>query len=222
DIFFVISGFLITSILLNDIDQRQFSITRFYQRRIARIAPAFFLVLGTTLGVAGLIYSAQDFALAGANSVAAALSEINIRLLFQGSYFQVSADAQPILHYWSLSIEEQFYLVFPLYLYLVLRFARRPLVITLALCAVSFAACVSRTALKPIFAFYLLPTRAWELLAGAGVALFRRSGGTIGLGPASVAIWGGIGLLGLSFVLITDNSNFTGWIAALPVVGTLS
>jgi hypothetical protein len=78
DIFFVISGFLITSILLNDIDQRQFSITRFYQRRIARIAPAFFVVLGTTLGVTGLIYSAQDFASAGANSLAAALSVINI------------------------------------------------------------------------------------------------------------------------------------------------
>src|SRR5262245_50042097 len=131
DIFFVISGFLITSILLNDIDRGQFSITRFYQRRVARIAPAFFVVLGTTMGIGALIYSAQDFASAAANSLTAALYAINIKLLFQGNYFQISADAQPILHYWSLSVEEQFYLIFPLYLYLVLRFARRPLAVTL-------------------------------------------------------------------------------------------
>src|SRR3984893_3422043 len=113
DIFFVISGFLITSILLNDIDQKHFSIVRFYQRRVARIAPAFFVVLASTLAASALIQSAQDFASLGANSSAAALSAINIKLLFQGSYFQISSDAQPMLHYWSLSVEEQYYLLFP-------------------------------------------------------------------------------------------------------------
>jgi len=164
DIFFVISGFLITSILLSDINEGQFSIVRFYQRRIARIAPAFFVVLVVTLVVAHFVYSAQDFASLGANSLAAALSVINLKLLFQGTYFQSSPDAQAILHYWSLSVEEQFYVFFPLYLYAVLRFTRRPLVVTLALGAGSFAACVVVTHLSPTYAFYLLPTRAWELL----------------------------------------------------------
>jgi peptidoglycan/LPS O-acetylase OafA/YrhL len=221
DIFFVISGFLITSVLLNDIEHGHSWITRFYQRRIARIAPAFFVVLATTLGVGAFIYSAQDFASLGANTLAAALSSINIKLLFQGSYFQISADAQPILHYWSLSVEEQFYLLFPLYLYLMLRFARRPLSITLAVLALSFAASVVMTPLRPAFAFYLLPTRAWELLAGSGLALFRRNGGNMASGPASIAVWGGLGLLALSVLLINESGNFPGWIAAFPVSGTV-
>ena len=94
DIFFVISGFLITSILLNDMDHGHPSITRFYQRRIARIAPAFFTVLTATIGLGAFVYSKQDFASLGANSSAAALSAINIKLLFQGSYFKLSQDAQ--------------------------------------------------------------------------------------------------------------------------------
>jgi peptidoglycan/LPS O-acetylase OafA/YrhL len=221
DIFFVISGFLITSILLNDIDQGHLSITRFYQRRIARIAPAFFVVLVTTLGFGALIYSAQDFASLGANSVAAALSIINIKLLFQGSYFKISPDAQPLIHYWSLAVEEQYYLIFPIYLYTVSRFTKRPLSITMTVCGVSFAACVVITPLNPIYAFYLLPTRAWELFAGSSLALFRRDGYVLASGPAWMAAWGGLGLLAVSFLLISDSSDFPGWIAACPVLGTV-
>ena len=220
DIFFVISGFLITSVLLNDINQGQFSILRFYQRRIARIAPAFFLVLVATLLAAYFVYSAQDFASLGANSLAAALSAINLKLLFQGTYFQSSPDAQAILHYWSLSVEEQFYLFFPLYLYVTLRFTRQPLAVTLAVCAGSFAACVVVTHFAPTYAFYLLPTRAWELLIGAALALFRQSGGSISARAASIAGWGGLTLLLLSLLLISTENHFPGWVAMLPVSGT--
>jgi peptidoglycan/LPS O-acetylase OafA/YrhL len=221
DVFFVISGFLITSILLLDFDSGHFSIARFYQRRIARIAPAFFVVLLTSLGVSALIYSKQDFASLGVNSAAAALSAINLKLLFQGSYFQLSPDAQPILHYWSLSVEEQFYLVFPIYLFLVLRFTKRPLTITIIGCLLSFAACVILTWLKPINAFYLLPTRAWELLAGSGLALFQRDNNAAALRPASIATWTGLIFLASSFLFINEGASFPGWIAAAPVVGTL-
>jgi peptidoglycan/LPS O-acetylase OafA/YrhL len=220
DIFFVISGFLITSILLNDINQGQFSILRFYQRRIARIAPAFFVVLVVTLLAAYFVYSAQDFASLGANSLAAALSAINLKLLFQGTYFQSSADAQAILHYWSLSVEEQFYLFFPLYLYVVMRFARRPLAVTLTVGAASFAACVVVTRFAPTYAFYLLPTRAWELLMGAGLALFRQRGGSISERAASLAGWGGLALLLLALLSIRPQDHFPGWIAMIPVCGT--
>jgi len=102
DVFFVISGFLISSVLLQDIEKRQFSILRFYQHRIARIAPALFLILVLTLAAAALLYSAQDFASTAAGAASAAISAINIKLLFQGDYFHISPDAQPLLHYWSL------------------------------------------------------------------------------------------------------------------------
>jgi peptidoglycan/LPS O-acetylase OafA/YrhL len=221
DIFFAISGFLITTILLNDFDQGHFSITRFYQRRIARLAPAFFTVLFATLVVGSIIYSAQDFSSLGANSVAASLSAINVKLLYQGNYFQISTDAQPILHYWSLSVEEQFYLVFPLYLFFLLKFSGRPLAITLAVCLLSFGACAAVTKMEPVFAFYLLPTRAWELLAGSALALFRRDYRTIPAELASITSWLGFGLLALSFLTINEGNNFPGWIAAIPVFGTV-
>ncbi|WP_353205786.1 acyltransferase [Sphingomonas sp.] len=102
DIFFVISGFLISAILIEDIDTRSFSIGRFYQRRISRIFPALILVILTTLAVASFVYSAQDLASLGINSAAPATSLINMKLITQGSYFVLSADAQPLLHYWSL------------------------------------------------------------------------------------------------------------------------
>lgn len=221
DIFFVISGFLITSVLLRDIDQGRPSIARFYQHRIARIAPAFFLVLFVTVVVGAYFYSAQDFASLGANSLAAALSIINMKLMVQGSYFRITPDAQPLLHYWTLSIEEQFYLIFPLYLYLCLRIAKSPLSVTLMLCALSFAGCMLLTPIRPVVAFYLLPTRAWELLAGSCLALFRENAmsGDSKRGPLTALC--GVGLLAFSFVFIRQGENFPGWVAGLPVVGTV-
>lgn len=108
DIFFVISGFLITAILLDDIAGRRFSIATFYQRRISRIFPALILVVCATLAAGAWLYSAQDLASLGINATAAAGSVINIKLMWQGSYFIISEDAQPLLHYWSLAVEEQF------------------------------------------------------------------------------------------------------------------
>jgi peptidoglycan/LPS O-acetylase OafA/YrhL len=101
DIFFVISGYLITGLLLKDFESG-YSILRFYQRRVARIAPASFLIVAITMTFGFLLYSAQDFASIGATGLAATLSFINIKLLFQGNYFKISPDAQPLIHYWSL------------------------------------------------------------------------------------------------------------------------
>ncbi len=221
DVFFVISGYLLTSILLVEVDRGGLSISRFYQRRIARIFPAFFVVIGVAFAAAALIYSAQDFASLGANSVAASLSVINMKLIFQGSYFKISPDAQPILHYWSLAVEEQYYFVFPAYLWAVTRFSSRPLAITGLVAVASLVACVVVTARYPVYAFYLLPTRAWELLAGASLAMFewRRASPPREATERWLSFAGGA-LLVASFALIEENESFPGWVAVFPVLGS--
>lgn len=220
DIFYVISGFLITAILLQDVDRGSFSIARFYQRRISRIAPAFFLVLVATLIAAWLIYSAQDFASAGAASAFAAISLVNVKFMLMGNYFAFSPDAQPFLHYWSLAVEEQFYLFFPFYLYAVTRWTKRPVAITLVLLALSLLLCIGMTYIRPIDAFYLLPTRGWELLAGATVTMLRWRGLRPGAALLRWLPWAGFALVILSVLLLREGRHFPGMVALLPVLGT--
>ena len=221
DVFFVISGYLITSILLSDMEAGRFSIARFYQRRIARIFPVFFIVLSATIIAGSMIYSAQDFASLGANAAAAALSLINMKLLFQGTYFKISQDAQPLLHYWSLAVEEQFYVVFPLYLFCVTRLWRRALSINLLLSFISFAICVAVTRYNPTYAFYLFPTRAWELLLGSSLAIAEQRQISLDGQAGKFASWSGIAILATSLILIRDHNDFPGWIAFFPVAGTV-
>jgi len=166
DIFFVISGYLITSIILRDCEEGRFRFGRFYQRRIARLLPAFFAVAVTTLVGAALVYSPQDLASAGATLSAAAASVANLKFLLQGNYFVLSPDSQPFLHCWSLSVEEQFYLLFPAAFLLLYR---RPRAL-MGLCALSFGCYVALNRVRPEWAFYLLPARAWELLVGSVLA----------------------------------------------------
>jgi peptidoglycan/LPS O-acetylase OafA/YrhL len=178
DVFFVISGYLITSILQRDYERHQdLSFGRFYQRRIARLFPAFFTAALLTLAGAALIYSEQDLASAGINLAAVSLSVANLKFMLQGNYFTLSPDAQPYLHYWSLSVEEQFYLIFPALLLLLYRRAGRHRLAALGvLCAISLIACIAVTYTRPTWAFYLLPTRAWELLVGAVLAVISTGG----------------------------------------------
>ncbi|MEI9965965.1 MAG: acyltransferase family protein [Caulobacteraceae bacterium] len=220
DVFFVISGFLITTILLEDFAAGGFQLSGFYQRRIARIAPAFFFVLAATLVAGRLLYSAQDFASLGSNTIFAAASVINVKLLLQGSYFKLSRDAQPLLHYWSLSVEEQFYLLFPSALWVVLRWTRRPLLWIALAAAASYAACIAISARSPSAAFYLLPTRAWELLLGALLALARSRTTLMANGRAvGAATVAGVALLGVAVVRAGAWPDFPGWRAAVPAGG---
>ena len=220
DIFYVISGFLITALLLEDRERGNFSIARFYQRRIARIAPAFFAVLAATLAGAWWIYSDQDFASAGSSAAFAAISAANIKYMLIGDYFAISPDAQPFLHYWSLAVEEQFYLFFPFLLYALTRWTRHTLKITLALLVLSLALCVVMTWAKPVYAFYLLPTRGWELLAGAAVTMLRWRGIAIGDRMMRWLPWAGLALLIGSVLLIREGPSFPGAVAIFPVLGT--
>ena len=157
DVFFVISGFLISSILLREIASGTFQISAFYQRRIARILPAFSLMAAATVLAACFVYSPQDLASTGATFSAAVLSVANMKLMTQGSYFELSPDAQPFLHCWSLSVEEQFYLLFPVVLIFIFRYFRGGVNGVLwVFFLVSFGSCLWLTRLNPQRAFFWL------------------------------------------------------------------
>jgi peptidoglycan/LPS O-acetylase OafA/YrhL len=225
DIFFVISGYLITSIIYRDCVNQKFSLAKFYQRRISRIFPVFFMVSLSILITASILYSAQDFSSAGALSAASSLSLTNIKLMFQGNYFEVSPDAQPFLHFWSLSVEEQFYLFLPLTLFMThkLRLSRKWLLVLLGTLAVgSLGACVVLTHTRPTWAFYLLPTRAWELLAGAMLAVMTAR--QVQPQAQKIDHWLsllGLLLVGISFFVVTEKRAFPGYIALIPVLGSV-
>jgi peptidoglycan/LPS O-acetylase OafA/YrhL len=220
DIFFVISGYLITGILLKDIDSGNFSFLRFYRRRAARILPAQMVTIATTLVAGFFLFGAQDFASLGANSAAAAVSLINMKLIFQGSYFTISEDSQPLLHYWSLAVEEQFYVVFPALLFVLSLWGKWLRWVLLGLAVLSLVACITLTEVAQTWAFYLLPTRAWELLAGGMLVAFR-----IGEKPMADGLRNAFGLVGLGTILLAlllldENVSFPGAVAVLPVAGT--
>ncbi len=226
DVFFVLSGFLITSIIYSECSAGTFSLLRFYQRRISRIFPVFFLVSFAILAAASVLYTHQDFASVGALAAASSISLANMKLIFQGNYFELSPDAQPFLHFWSLSVEEQFYLVFPATLFVAVRMklSRVWLSTLLWICAIaSFASCIVLTKTSPAWAFYLLPTRAWELLLGALLAV-GQSRSQEKENRSTISDWtglAGLGCLAVSFFAITEKTSFPGYAAILPVAGTL-
>ena len=170
DIFFVISGFLITGIIVRELDQERFSLLAFYNRRIRRIFPALIVVLCVTLVLGWLWMLPAAYAQLSSDVFASAAFFANIALLLQSGYFDLESARKPLLHLWSLGIEEQFYLLWPLMLMLV---ARLRLSMLAAVSVVGVASLVLNVALigsNPVATFYLPFTRAWELLAGAALA----------------------------------------------------
>ena len=178
DIFFVISGYLITGILLRDLLAGRFSLARFYERRARRILPALAFVLVACIPFAVAWMSPLALRAFGQSVVATALSVSNVLFWQQLDYFGPDADRLPLLHTWSLGIEEQFYVLFPLALAGLWRWRRTRIAPVLAAAAVaSLALATWSAAHHPTAGFYLLPSRAWELLLGAGLA-------TLALRPA--------------------------------------
>ena len=170
DIFFVISGFLISTILFENIRDNTFSFTEFYSRRIRRIFPALFLVLLACYVFGWFALLPDEFMQLGKNIAAGAGFVSNFVLWSQSGYFDSAAELKPLLHLWSLGIEEQFYIIWPLMLWFASKRGLNVLTLTIVLAVVSFALCIFRGRYDAISAFYSPQTRFWELLIGAVVA----------------------------------------------------
>ena len=170
DIFFVISGFLITGIIVRELDQKRFSLLAFYNRRIRRIFPALIVVLSVTMVLGWLWMLPAAYAQLSSDVFASAAFFANIALLLQSGYFGIESAKKPLLRLWSLGIEEQFYLFWPLMLMLVARLRLSMLAAVAVVGIASFVLNVALIGSNPVATFYLPFTRAWELLAGAALA----------------------------------------------------
>ncbi len=222
DLFFVISGYLITGILLRERQQGTFSILRFYQRRILRIFPVLILVLFSCFVYGWLTLMASEFAQLCTLIAASASFVANEALREQSGYFDFASSTKPLLHLWSLGIEEQFYLIWPALLALTAAFsASRLKSYAWVLLILSFLLNLFFVHRFPETVFYSIPTRFWELMAGGMLALdqFERPGCRM----RRPIVWATISvvLLLLPVCLITPDSAFPGWWAALPVLAAM-
>jgi len=217
DIFFVISGFLITSIIVRDLEQGHFSFTEFYKRRIKRILPALYLILTVTFIAAYVLMPPYEMYNMSGAAIAAVLNASNIFFWKTANHFDTSVFYKPLLHTWSLAIEEQFYIFFPALLWFLFRRARFTYYeIILILCIVSFILSVAIQNHMVSANFYLLPTRLWELGSGSLLAIYMREPLKY---QKTKLICASIGLLGMviPMFLYTEAMTFSG-VAALPVV----
>lgn len=219
DVFFVISGFLIGSIVIREIEGGTFSLLRFWERRVRRILPALTAVVFVS-AIAGLIWMIpahlEDL---GKSIIAQPALVANVYFWRESGYFETAAEFKPLLQTWSLAVEEQFYLFFPLVMILLFKLGRGVATIgVLALIAASLAWSVLGTKAYPSLAFYLLPSRIWELDLGVILALLRvRRERPRWLNE--LLSWGGIGCILAAVFTFSLNTPFPGYAALLPCLG---
>lgn len=222
DVFFVISGYLITTIIVEERLAGNFTLLGFYERRARRILPALYLVILCCLPFAWLWMTPDQTELFGWSVIAVSLFAANILFWRQTGYFAGPAEEMPLLHTWSLAVEEQFYLLFPVFVLLAWRIGLRNLAISIGiLAAISLGIAEWGWRFKPIANFYLLPTRAWELLIGsmAAIYLIRR--------PLTFSHWNqpaslfGLGLVLYAVIVFDSRTPFPSLLALVPVIGTV-
>lgn len=219
DIFFVISGYLIAGILLGEMEQGKFSLLGFYERRVRRLFPALFLMLAVVLGLGALLLPPIQFQELGRTAASTVFFVSNFDFFSMSDYFDSDAEFRPLLHTWSLAVEEQFYLAFPILLWLLVSFARRWMRLALIGCAIiSFALCLWALDRNVAAAFFLAPFRGYELLLGAvlaGVPFPARAPQIL----RDLLSLLGLCLIGASLVLINQAMPFPGFAALAPCLG---
>lgn len=239
DIFFVISGFLISTIIFDNLKSNSFSFIEFYSRRIRRIFPALLLVLVASYVIGWFLLLPAEYGQLGKHIAGGAGFISNLLFWNESGYFDGAAESKPLLHLWSLGIEEQFYIVWPLLLWLAWKKERDLLRVTIVIAIVSFALNIVQSTVyfDSVAAFYSPQTRFWELLAGSILAYRTRQGASPLAGTEQIAqeqrpgirgsSWRcsrsllGAGLIILGVVVISRESAIPGWWALLPTMGAV-
>ena len=221
DVFFVISGFLISGIILDETRVGIFSLRRFYARRVRRIFPSLLLVLVVSLLAGWWLLLPADLVRLGKQLAASAAFVSNFYLWFQSGYFSPDARTFPLLHLWSLGVEEQFYIVWPL---IIMGLRRRPNWTISAIVLIGISSFCLNVALIDNHEadFYSPVTRAWELMLGASLAWLRRRDDMAPPAKLSADIWTVAGLILIlgSTLLFDQQSLYPGWLALVPTIGT--
>jgi peptidoglycan/LPS O-acetylase OafA/YrhL len=215
DVFFVISGYLITSLILDEMNEGTFSLLKFYERRTRRIFPALFTVLVAS-SIAAMLWLSPQFLIDFGKSCLATVAFVaNILFWRQAGYFETANMYKPLLHLWSLSVEEQFYLFFPLFLFglIKLDLYKRFLIIAAVMIA-SFCLALFEINRAPNIAFYALHTRAWELLAGSCCVRFQ-------VKSSSALSFLGLALIVGAIFWFNEATPFPSAWTLLPVIGTV-
>jgi peptidoglycan/LPS O-acetylase OafA/YrhL len=219
DVFFVISGYLITTIIIADIEGERFSIANFYERRARRILPALFFVMFITVLPAYFVMLPDELQNFGQSLVATTFFVNNVLLGLTTDYWALEAEYKPLIHTWSLGIEEQYYLLFPFFLTLTWKFGKEKVFWMIVVLTI-FSLLLSEWGWRkePTFNYYLSPARAWELFAGSLAAFFVYKNGV--KNNNVLALFGLAGIL-FSIFFYDENTPFPSIYAAVPVIGVV-
>lgn len=231
DVFFVISGYLITSIIIRELSAGSFSFIDFYKRRVNRIFPGLLVVLIASLVFGWFALFPDEYMQLAKHVAGGAVFSSNIVLWSESGYFDTTADIKPLIHLWSLGIEEQYYIVFPIFAYLCFRVGFNFLLCVLLMALISFFANIDMVGRDSVFTFFMPHTRAWELLFGSFLACFalktsnriprvgRADSKASAFRNASSVV--GLGLVLVPAFLLNRDFLFPGWWAVLPCAGAM-
>ena len=218
DVFFVVSGFLMTKIIITGLEQQEFSLIRFYLSRARRIIPALAFMIFILLIFGWFYLSVVDYSILSKHSISSIGFFSNLYYLSESGYFDVDSHKKWLLHTWSLSVEWQFYLIYPVIILLLLKsgFKKKIKLSVILLSIVSFIYCVYLTNISPNSSFYILPTRAWEMMVG-GIVYFY---------PISVSNkikrmfeFSGLSLILIAYFTVSSSNVWPGYLTLLPVLG---
>tara|TARA_A100001011_G_scaffold70240_1_gene71851 strand:- start:30033 stop:31886 length:1854 start_codon:yes stop_codon:yes gene_type:complete len=224
DVFFVISGYLITSIILKELKDNTFSIINFYERRARRILPALFFVMLICIPFSYFLLLPNELIQFGNSLISVSLFGSNFLFWQESGYFDVASELKPLLHTWSLAVEEQYYIFFPIFFIMVWKYLNKFISTSFFIVLIlSFFLMIVGNYYKPgnMFFFYMLPTRAWEIMTGSLIAIYLDKK----VSSSNKIMSNFLSLIGLLFILISiiifdENTPFPSLYTILPVVGT--
>ncbi len=227
DVFFVISGYLITTIIISEMIERKFSVINFYERRARRILPALFFMMGMCIPFAWMWLSPEDLDNFGKSLIAVSTFSSNILFWIESGYFETASELKPLLHTWSLAVEEQFYIFFPLFVVLIWKLKTKNVLLILAmlfLISLITSHIATNFASHPKIisgSFFLLPTRAWELIIGVILAFYLKYNNHMNSRLFNeVFSLIGLSMIIFSIFLFDENTPFPSFYALIPTIGT--